>query len=461
MKKIFLAVFFLVFVCLTILPAQAAAQGLVPCGNPGQPDCSFCHTFSLLDNILSFLLIPSVSNPAPIVLVVATLLFAVGGFFFFISAGSTARLERGKQIITATIIGLLIIYGAWLFIGLLLNSLGVTGSWWEIDCPLPFSLTLTGPASVREGDDVTLEWTISGGVADTCEASGDPAHPDWTGDQSTTSDSKTLSVTGVGTKTYTLDCTGPGGSDFDSILVIVTDSTPPNTIITSNPSSLSGSTSASFSFISTESGTFQCKIDTGGFSTCTSPKSYTLSQGSRTFQVRAIDVAGNSDTTPASFTWTIDICTDIDGDGYGSPASLNCKFDTLDCDDSDSRAHPGQGNSFSTPRLGVGGYDFNCDGSLTKNNTRTCITSLPAPISCTNTKPSGTGGWVSSVPACGESRTRLRCDIQSGTSLFCGHGSPSWFADASSWCGACLTFGGGGYNGLWRVVEFTETMSCR
>ena len=141
MKKIFFAVFFIVFVCLTILPAQAAAQGLVPCGNPGQPDCGFCHTFSLLDNILSFLLIPSVSNPAPIVLVVATLLFAVGGFFFFISAGSSTRLERGKQIITATIIGLLIIYGAWLFIGLLLNSLGVAtwtglGSWFEIDCAI-------------------------------------------------------------------------------------------------------------------------------------------------------------------------------------------------------------------------------------------------------------------------------------------------------------------------------------
>ena len=140
MQKL-LFIIFAVIVLVSLFPADIQAQGLVPCGNPGQPDCGFCHTFSLLDNILSFLLIPSVSNPAPIVLVVATLLFAVGGFFFFISAGSTARLERGKQIITATIIGLLIIYGAWLFIGLLLNSLGVAtwtglGSWFEIDCAI-------------------------------------------------------------------------------------------------------------------------------------------------------------------------------------------------------------------------------------------------------------------------------------------------------------------------------------
>jgi len=141
MKKIFLIIFFLVFFSLTILPAQADAQGLVPCGGPTQPDCNFCHTFALVNNIIKFLLVPSALNPAPIVLVAASLLFAVGGFFFFISAGSTARLERGKQIIIATIIGLLIIYGAWLFISLLLTSLGVivwegVGTWFEIPCAI-------------------------------------------------------------------------------------------------------------------------------------------------------------------------------------------------------------------------------------------------------------------------------------------------------------------------------------
>jgi CSLREA domain-containing protein len=91
----------------------------------------------------------------------------------------------------------------------------------------------------------------------------------------------------------------------------IVDTTAPDTTIDSTPSNPSNSSNASFSFSGTDSGTgvasFQCAIDGGGFSGCTSPKTYTgLSDGSHTFQVRAIDGIGNQDPTPASFTWTID-----------------------------------------------------------------------------------------------------------------------------------------------------------
>ena len=87
------------------------------------------------------------------------------------------------------------------------------------------------------------------------------------------------------------------------------DLTAPDTSITAKPVNPSNSTSASFSFSSTEgSSTFQCQMDMGGYSACTTPKSYTgLTEGSHTFSVKATDAAGNTDATPASYTWTIDI----------------------------------------------------------------------------------------------------------------------------------------------------------
>ena len=87
------------------------------------------------------------------------------------------------------------------------------------------------------------------------------------------------------------------------------DTDPPETTIGSGgPSGNTTATSASFDFSSDESGsTFECRLDTGAFGACTSPKAYSsLGTGQHTFQVRATDPAGNVDPTPAGRTWTID-----------------------------------------------------------------------------------------------------------------------------------------------------------
>jgi hypothetical protein len=87
----------------------------------------------------------------------------------------------------------------------------------------------------------------------------------------------------------------------------VADTTPPDTAIDSGPSATVSSTSASFSFTSNEPGTFECQLDLGSWSACTSPTTYSgLANGSHTFSVRATDNAGNVDVTPATRTWTID-----------------------------------------------------------------------------------------------------------------------------------------------------------
>ena len=90
------------------------------------------------------------------------------------------------------------------------------------------------------------------------------------------------------------------------------DTTAPDTTITSAPADPSTSTSASFAFTSSESGsTFACQLDTGAYAACTSPKAYSgLTTGSHSVSVRATDAAGNTDASPATWTWSISAATD-------------------------------------------------------------------------------------------------------------------------------------------------------
>jgi hypothetical protein len=89
-------------------------------------------------------------------------------------------------------------------------------------------------------------------------------------------------------------------------VTITVDNVAPETSITSAPSSPSGEAAASFSFSSTEDGTFECALDGAAFASCASPKSYSgLAAGQHTFQVRAVDALGNVDATPAAITWSI------------------------------------------------------------------------------------------------------------------------------------------------------------
>lgn len=74
--------------------------------------------------------------------------------------------------------------------------------------------------------------------------------------------------------------------------------------ITSSPPNPSVSTGASVSFTGEAGSTFECRLDTAAFATCTSPKVYAgLALGSHTFRVRALK--GGKTSGEAAVTWSI------------------------------------------------------------------------------------------------------------------------------------------------------------
>lgn len=84
----------------------------------------------------------------------------------------------------------------------------------------------------------------------------------------------------------------------------------PTVMITKMPDAYSNQVNTTFEFVGTDDSgalaSYECKLDSGSYAACSSPHALTnLSQGSHTFSVIGIDVAGNR-SAPASYTWTVD-----------------------------------------------------------------------------------------------------------------------------------------------------------
>lgn len=132
---------FLVVSFLFLIPAQTQA-GLVPCGaSQDDPDtdgifedqpCQFCHIFVLINNIISFIL-------TRLVPIAAGLMLIIGGFYFLIAGPDPGKVNQAKSIIFAVVIGIVVIFAAWVFLNTFLTTIGVatwTGldNWWQITC---------------------------------------------------------------------------------------------------------------------------------------------------------------------------------------------------------------------------------------------------------------------------------------------------------------------------------------
>jgi hypothetical protein len=93
---------------------------------------------------------------------------------------------------------------------------------------------------------------------------------------------------------------------IQSTTTTTVDTTPPQTTITSGPATSTTSTGAAFAFSASEPARFACSLDGAAATACTSPISYSgLSTGPHAFSVAATDLAGNADSTPATWSWSI------------------------------------------------------------------------------------------------------------------------------------------------------------
>jgi hypothetical protein len=172
---------------------------------------------------------------------------------------------------------------------------------WTIDATAPPAPTITAnPANPTNSTSASFSFTGEAGATFACQLDG--------GGFSACTSANSYSGLVEGSHTFQVRQTDTAGnvSTSASYTWTIDTSAPAAPALTSTPTNPTNSTSASFSFTGEASGTFQCQLDGGGFSACTSPKAYTgLGAGSHTFQVHQTDAAGNSGPN-ATHSWTID-----------------------------------------------------------------------------------------------------------------------------------------------------------
>jgi hypothetical protein len=178
---------------------------------------------------------------------------------------------------------------------------------WTLDSTAPETFIDTNPNNPTSSDSANFTFHSNDGDA-TFECRRDGEAPTGTGWGTCTSPKL---YTGLAEGSHTFEVRATDEFDrTDPIPASYTweiDLTAPAVAIDSAPDDPTNETTAAFGFSSSDpTATFQCKLDSGSFSTCTSPRSYPgLLEGEHTFTVVATDPAGNTGPEE-SHTWDID-----------------------------------------------------------------------------------------------------------------------------------------------------------
>ena len=182
---------------------------------------------------------------------------------------------------------------------------GETSVTWTVDTIAPVMTITSGPTAWSQAN-VTFDFSSSeSNVTSWCSFDGGRLYT-CTSPQSfgplADGSTHTFSV-------YSVDCAGNVSNTETRTWTI--DTVAPVVIIDDGPAPVETTPDATFTFHGTDVGSgidyFECKLDSGSWTTCTSPMSYTgIRNGSHTFRVRAVDFASNV-SAPASWSWTIDV----------------------------------------------------------------------------------------------------------------------------------------------------------
>lgn len=118
-----------------ILAMAQQPRGLVPWTCANLIPCNICDLWVLADNIIRFLVFT-------LALPILVLALIIGGIVWMTSAGNPTRIEKGKNILTSSIIGVFIAFGGWLIVDTIITTFAnngvLTAPWNQIkECPKP------------------------------------------------------------------------------------------------------------------------------------------------------------------------------------------------------------------------------------------------------------------------------------------------------------------------------------
>jgi len=96
--------------------------------------CGLCEVFQGISNLINFFAF----EMGPIV---AGLMFLIGGIYWVAANGNEEQIRKGQDVIKSALIGLVVMYSAWMIINTIITTLatgpdagGIRTSWWNFKC---------------------------------------------------------------------------------------------------------------------------------------------------------------------------------------------------------------------------------------------------------------------------------------------------------------------------------------